>query len=508
MNTAVRVRFAPSPTGPLHMGGVRTALYNYLFAKKMGGQFILRVEDTDQTRLIEGAEDYLRKSLEWAGITPDEGQGYGGEYGPYLQSNRKEIYKEYIDKLIADDKAYLAFDTAEDLERVREQAKKSGFAGWQYNYITRMSMKNSLTLSEEEVKKRVANAEKYVVRAKLPINEEIKFEDIIRGTVSVNTNHMDDKVLWKGDGLPTYHLANVVDDHLMKISHIIRGEEWLPSAPIHIFLYRAFGWKPPLMAHLPLILKPNGNGKLSKRDGDKLGFPVFPLQWTDPQTGNISEGYKEQGYLPEAFVNMLSLLGWNPGDNRELFSLEKLIEIFELERVNKSGARFDPQKTLWFNHKHLSSLKDDELLSLVTPLFAEAKFECSSEKILTIAKLLLERINLIPEFVEQARFFFESKDYDWSVIQKKVQTESQKHLSNLVSKIEDNLPKKASEFKTQFEAILNDFELKFGKLGPVVRYATTYSIAGPSLFEIFEILGREQVVIRLKKFLKFLEQNG
>ena len=334
----VRVRFAPSPTGPLHMGGVRTALYNYLFAKKHGGDFLLRIEDTDQARYVPGAEDYIIDALKWCEITVDEGAGAGGDCGPYRQSERKEMYREYADQLLTSGHAYYAFDTTEELDEMRERMKNAGVPSPQYNQVTRTAMKNSLALSEDEVKSRMDAGEPYVIRAKMPRNEEVKINDLIRGWVVVNTNNLDDKVLFKSDGMPTYHLANVVDDHLMTISHVIRGEEWLPSAPLHVLLYQFFGWEAPLFAHLPLILKPDGNGKLSKRDGDRLGFPVFPTEWVNPETKEVSSGYREGGYLPEAFTNMLAFLGWNPGTPQELFNMDELVEAFSLERVGKAGA--------------------------------------------------------------------------------------------------------------------------------------------------------------------------
>ena len=356
----VRVRFAPSPTGPLHMGGVRTALYNYLFAKRNNGAFIIRIEDTDQTRFVEGAQNYIMDALSWCGINPDEGPGIGGNFGPYVQSERQAMYMPYAEQLIRTDKAYYAFDTSEELDDVREQAKLMKMPNWQYNSVTRMSMKNSLTLPADEVEQRIAKGEPYVIRFKMPRNEDVRFEDIVRGWVVVNTNNIDDKVLFKSDGMPTYHLANIVDDHTMEISHVIRGEEWLPSAPLHVLLYEAFGREAPLFAHLPLLLRPDGNGKLSKRDGDRLGFPVFPTNWTTAE-GELYSGYREKGYHPGAFINMLALLGWNPGTNQEIFNLPELVDIFTLERVSKAGAKFDAEKTKWFQQQYLRATPDKEL---------------------------------------------------------------------------------------------------------------------------------------------------
>ena len=372
----VRVRFAPSPTGPLHIGGVRTALYNFLFAKHFNGDFVLRIEDTDQTRFVPGAEDYIIESLKWCGICPNEGQGFGGGKGPYRQSERKGLYKEYVDLLIERGHAYYAFDSGDELDEMRENAKQMKMPNWQYNGVTRSSMKNSLTLPAEEVKSRLESNEEYTVRIKMPRNEEVRFHDEIRGWVIVNTNNMDDKVLFKSDGMPTYHMANVVDDYLMEISHVIRGEEWLPSAPLHVLLYRYLGWEEsmPKFAHLPLILKPDGNGKLSKRDGDRLGFPVFPLEWSDPTTQEISSGYREKGYFPEAFVNMLAFLGWNPGTSQEIFSIDELVSAFSLERVGKSGAKFDPDKTKWFNQQYLRAKPNEELGQMLAN-FVEGEFD-------------------------------------------------------------------------------------------------------------------------------------
>ena len=406
----VRVRFAPSPTGPLHMGGVRTALYNYLFAKKHGGDFILRIEDTDQTRFVKGAEDYIIESLKWCHILPDEGQGFGGNYGPYRQSERKSLYRKYADQLLDSGNAYYAFDTAEELDRMREMAKQAGTANWQYNHVTRNSMKNSLTLSQQEVDERLERNEPYVIRIKLPRNEEVKFNDIIRGWVSVNTNNMDDKVLFKSDGMPTYHLANIVDDRLMDISHVIRGEEWLPSAPLHVLLYRYLGWEEerPEFAHLPLLLKPDGNGKLSKRDGDRLGFPVFPLQWRNPETGEIFSGYREQGYFADAFVNMLAFLGWNPGTEQELFTMQELIDSFTLERVNKAGAKYDHDKTRWFNQQYLRAQSDEQLGLLFQKELEENQIDVSHEYATAVAKVMKERAYFVKDMLDEGDYFFEA----------------------------------------------------------------------------------------------------
>src|SRR5574344_243870 len=387
MTRKVRVRFAPSPTGALHIGGVRTALYNYLFAKQHGGEFIFRIEDTDSNRFVPGAEEYIIESFKWLGITFDEGVSFGGNYGPYRQSERKDTYKTYVDELLAKGLAYMAFDTPEELE-----AKRTEIANFQYDASTRLAMNNSLTLSEEAVAQRLANGEKYVVRVKIEPGEEILVNDIIRGEVRINSSILDDKVLYKSaDGLPTYHLANIVDDHLMEVTHVIRGEEWLPSAPLHVLLYRYFGWTDtmPQFAHLPLLLKPDGNGKLSKRDGDRLGFPVFPLRWVDPKTGDVSSGYREAGYLPEAIINFLALLGWNPGLDRDLFTMQEMIDLFSFEHVSKSGARFDYEKAKWYNHEYLIHMQDEELTEqYYLPMLQQKGIACDRDKALKIVALV------------------------------------------------------------------------------------------------------------------------
>ena len=418
----VRVRFAPSPTGPLHIGGVRTALYNYLFAKKNGGKMILRIEDTDQKRYVDGAEQYILDSLEWCGIHLDESIIHGGKYGPYRQSQRKEIYRPYAEQLVNNGFAYYAFDTAEELTLMRERMKKAGVTSPQYNSVTRSTMKNSLSLSDDEVKKRLNNEEPYVIRIKMPRNQEVKLFDVIRGWVVVNTNKMDDKVIFKSDGMPTYHLANVVDDYLMKISHVIRGEEWLPSAPLHVLLYEYLGWKSqqPQFAHLPLLLKPDGNGKLSKRDGDRLGFPVFPLNWKNPETGEISLGYKEGGYLPEAFINMLAFLGWNPGTPQEIFSIDDLCETFTLDRVGKSGAKFDFDKTKWFNQQYLRSKSKLELAEMLQVILKKNDISAEINYVANVCQQLKERATFIKDMWSEGKYYFQPpKSYDDKVIRKK-----------------------------------------------------------------------------------------
>ncbi|NBW30878.1 MAG: glutamate--tRNA ligase, partial [Flavobacteriales bacterium] len=412
----VRVRFAPSPTGPLHMGGVRTALYNYLFAKKHNGTFIIRIEDTDQARFVPGAQEYILDALKWCGIMPTEGPGIGGDYGPYVQSERKESYKPFAEQLISNEKAYYAFDSAEELEAMRDQAKQMGMANWQYNSITRTSLKNSLTLPQSEVSKLLEAGVPYVIRMKMPRNQDIRLHDIIRGWVVVNTNNLDDKVLFKSDGMPTYHLANIVDDHAMDISHVIRGEEWLPSAPLHVMLYEAFGWECPEFAHLPLLLRPDGNGKLSKRDGDRLGFPVFPTDWTTSE-GELYSGYREKGYFPEAFINMLSFLGWNPGTTQEIFSLEELTEAFSLERVAKAGAKFDPDKTKWFQQNYLRAQSNEDLAITLGKL---TNGSLPNEKLIQIASLMKERATFVQDMLSDGAYLIARPiNYDKETILKK-----------------------------------------------------------------------------------------
>ncbi|HOO83982.1 MAG TPA: glutamate--tRNA ligase [Prolixibacteraceae bacterium] len=406
-NQKIRVRFAPSPTGPLHMGGVRTALFNYLFARKHGGDFLLRIEDTDQTRYVPGAEEYIMEALRWCGIKIDEGVQEGGPCGPYRQSERKALYKEFALRLIESGNAYYAFDTPEELDALRAEYESRGET-FTYNAATRGQLRNSLVINATEVQNMIAQGEKYVVRFKMPVNIDVTESDIIRGTVTFNTDRLDDKVLFKSDGMPTYHLANVVDDHLMQITHVIRGEEWLPSMPLHVLLYQKLGWKSPQFAHLPLILKPVGKGKLSKRDGDKMGFPVFPLQWTDPFTNEVSSGYREDGYFPEAFVNMLALLGWNPGTEQEIFSMDELIEAFDLSRVGKSGSKFDPEKTKWFNHQYMMLKPDTEVAELFNVLLKEKAIDVPFEYIVKVVTMLKERATFLPDIWEQGYYFFET----------------------------------------------------------------------------------------------------
>ena len=490
----VRVRFAPSPTGPLHMGGVRTALYNYLFAKKHQGKFIIRIEDTDQTRFVQGAQDYILESLNWCGISPDEGPGIGGEYGPYIQSERKSSYRSFAEQLIENDKAYYAFDTSEELDRMRSEAKKMGMPNWQYNGVSRMNMRNSLTLPKSDVDKLLEEGTPYVIRMKMPRNEEVRFQDIIRGWVVVNTNNLDDKVLFKSDGMPTYHLANIVDDHAMKISHVIRGEEWLPSAPLHVLLYDAFGWQRPEFAHLPLLLKPDGNGKLSKRDGDRLGFPVFPIDWTTAE-GELYSGYREKGYFPDAFINMLAFLGWNPGTAQEIFSLEEFVEAFTLDRVSKAGAKFDPEKTKWFQQQYLRN-KDD--LSLAKIISNSTDLNLSDESLKTICALMKERATFPLDILNDGSYLFESpKNYDEKMISKKWKSNTTEIMENWKLTLAKLNTFDAETIESSFKAFLNSNELGFGAVLLPFRILVTGVGSGPGMFDISSYLGKEEVLTRI-----------
>ncbi|MUP37338.1 glutamate--tRNA ligase [Labilibaculum euxinus] len=496
----VRVRFAPSPTGPLHMGGVRTALFNYLFARKHNGDFLLRIEDTDQTRYVPGAEEYIAESLKWCGIQIDEGATVGGEYGPYRQSERKPMYREYADQLIASGNAYYAFDTPEELEAIRNQheEEKKTFT---YNYATRENLNNSLALSEEEVQNKIEAGEAYVVRFKMPVGEELQLDDEIRGRVVFNTSALDDKVLFKSDGMPTYHLANVVDDYLMKITHVIRGEEWLPSMPLHVLLYRSFGWKDdmPKFAHLPLILKPVGKGKLSKRDGDKLGFPVFPLEWTDPKTNEVSSGYREGGYFPEAFINMLAFLGWNPGTEQEIFSMEELSQAFSLERVGKSGSKFDPEKTKWFNRQYLMTKSDEEIGILFAEQILKAKgIDADQETVNRVCGMVKDRVDFVSELWEHVNYFFEAPvEFDAKTVKKGWKEDTPAlvtELKGILEGIEDFSSANSEEIVKEW---ITAKEIGFGKVMNPFRLAVVGAGKGPHMFDIIEILGKKETIARL-----------
>jgi glutamyl-tRNA synthetase len=499
MDRKVRVRFAPSPTGPLHMGGVRTALFNYLFAKKHGGDFLLRIEDTDQNRFVPGAEEYIIESLKWCGLIPDEGVGFGGDLGPYRQSERKPIYKKYADHLIKNGNAYYSFDTAEELDELRKhaEAEKQVFS---YDLHTRNRLKNSLTLSPEVVQARLASGEHYVIRFKMPENRDIVEEDLIRGRVSFNTNQLDDKVLFKSDGMPTYHLANVVDDHLMNITHVIRGEEWLPSMPLHILLYESLGIAEnrPCFSHLPLILKPEGKGKLSKRDGDKMGFPVFPLLWKDPETGDTSRGYREDGYFPEAFINMLALLGWSPGTEQEFFSVDELIESFDLSRVVKSGARFDPEKAKWFNRHYLQKKSPAELAQLFLPFLIDNGISPEFEYLERIVGMIQERCEFVNDIWTQAHFFFQAPEsYDEKTVKSKWKPDTAQKLQAISELFLTVSEWKAESIKEAFSAFMTAKEWGFGAVMVPVRLALVGSSSGPDLFEICELIGKEETVGRI-----------
>ncbi len=504
-NSKIRVRFAPSPTGPLHIGGVRTALYNYLFAKKNNGDFILRIEDTDQTRFVEGAEEYIVKSLKWCNINWDEGPGTKSDFGPYRQSERKAIYKDYALKLIENGYAYYAFDTSEEIEEMRKrlQAEKDKLP--QYDCHSRLSMKNSLTLSSEEVNELLNNEVPFVVRFKMPEDHTIELNDLIRGHVKVNSSTLDDKVLFKSDGMPTYHLANVVDDYLMEITHVIRGEEWLPSAPLHVMLYKALGWSDsmPEFAHLPLLLKPDGNGKLSKRDGDRLGFPVFPLEWKDPKSGEMSSGYKESGYFPEAFINMLALMGWNPGTDKELFSMEELIEAFSIDRVGKSGSKFDPEKAKWFNHQYLINKSNEEIAQIFSKTLEEKGIEADNENLVKIVSLVKERVNFIHELWNQASFFFNAPEsYDEKLIRKKWKDNTGEILNAVASELQN-----LSDFNAALiDKVLHDYmeknEVPAGQLMIGLRLSIVGEGKGPDIKEIMALIGKEETISRIKKAIE------
>ncbi|MBE6328735.1 MAG: glutamate--tRNA ligase [Bacteroidales bacterium] len=501
----VRVRFAPSPTGPLHIGGVRTCLYNYLFAKKHGGDLLLRIEDTDSQRFVPGAEEYIIEAFKWLGIKFDEGVGVGGDCGPYRQSERRDIYKKYVQQLLDADCAYYAFDTPEELEAKRQQ-----IPNFQYDSHTRMSGVNSLTLSADEVKKRIESGEKYVVRVKIQPNEDVVVNDMVRGKVVINSNVLDDKVLYKSaDELPTYHLANIVDDHLMGITHVIRGEEWLPSAPLHLLLYRYFGWEDtmPQFAHLPLLLKPEGNGKLSKRDGDRLGFPVFPLQWNDPVTGAISSGYRESGYQPEAVVNFLALLGWNPGTDQELFSMQELIELFSIDRVSKSGARFNYEKGIWFNHEYLIKKSDEEVAQLFLPILKEKGYDCEMKRLTYIVSLIKERINFPADLWEQANFFFEAPtEYDEKSLKKRWKPESPQYLTELCDVLNglDDFSKVEENEKVVLDWVASK-EYHLGTMMNSFRITLVGAAKGPHIFNIIDILGKEETLSRVRRALEIIK---
>lgn len=499
----VRVRFAPSPTGALHIGGVRTALYNYLFARQHGGDLVFRIEDTDSNRFVPGAEEYIIESFRWLGIKFDEGVSFGGEHGPYRQSERRSIYKKYVDQLLAADKAYIAFDTPEQLE-----AKRAEIQNFQYDARTRGEMTNSLTLPKEEVERRIADGEQYVVRFKVEPGIDVHIDDMIRGHVVIKSDILDDKVLYKSaDELPTYHLANIVDDHLMEITHVIRGEEWLPSAPLHVLLYRAFGWEDtmPTFAHLPLLLKPEGKGKLSKRDGDRLGFPVFPLEWHDPKTGDVSSGYRESGYFPEAVVNFLALLGWNPGTEQELFTLDELVEAFDIHKCSKAGARFDYQKGIWFNHEYMLKKSDEEVANLFAPIVANNGVDETMERITQVVAMMKDRVNFVKELWPLCSFFFIAPtEYDEKTVKKRWKADSAKVMGELADVLEG-----IDDFSVEGQepVVMKWVEEKGYKLGDVMNAfrLTLVGIGkGPGMFDISAFLGKEETLKRMRKAIEVL----
>jgi glutamyl-tRNA synthetase len=493
---AVRVRFAPSPTGPLHIGGVRTALYNYLFARKNNGTFILRIEDTDQARFVEGAEEYIMDSLKWCGIVVDEGINEGGSYGPYRQSDRKDIYRQYAEMLVSKGVAYFGFDTQEQLEKFRGDFEKEGKT-FIYNGSVRKKLRNSISLPENKWKKLIAEGEPYVIRYKMPLNEEIHFDDIIRGHIVVNTGTLDDKVLFKSDGMPTYHLANIVDDYLMEISHVIRGEEWLPSLPLHFMLYRSFGWDAPLFAHLPLLLKPDGKGKLSKRDGDKMGFPVFPLYWP---YGETAKGYREEGYYPEAFVNMLALLGWNPGTDKEIFSMEELTEAFSIERVHKSGSRFDPEKAKWLNHYYLQGKSNNQLALEFREFLRAEGFHHDIKNLETIIGLVKERVSFVKDIWKEADFFFRSPEtYDQEAVKKRWKPETPVQMAELKSVLENIDEFTASVIELKIKSWIEEKGYNTGAVMNAFRLLIVGALRGPHIFDIISWIGKEETLNRIDK---------
>lgn len=504
----VRVRFAPSPTGALHIGGVRTALYNYLLARQHNGTMILRVEDTDQNRFVPGAEEYIQKALAWVGIKIDEGVGVGGPHAPYRQSERKPMYMQYAKQLIDAGHAYYAFDTEQELEAMRERLKLAGVPSPQYNSITRAQMRNSTTLPEDEVKELLETKVPYVIRLKVPRKEEIRLNDMIRGWVMVHSSQIDDKVLMKSDGMPTYHLANVVDDYLMKISHVIRGEEWLPSAPLHVLLYKYLGWEDamPQFAHLPLLLKPDGNGKLSKRDADQLGFPIFPLTWKDPESGEVATGYKESGYLPEALINFLAFLGWNPGTTQEIFSMEELIKTFSVERIGKAGTKFDIHKAQWFNQQYLRAKSDEVLAEYLLESLKHEDIDCSKEKAAKIAAVMKERATFPKDFWEQGKFFFHAPvTFDENVVNKKWNDDAVKVLSAYKDAVAAMPSIDAVAAKSTLEQVTATLGIGTGKILQALRVSITGAGAGPDLMMIMEIIGKDEVIRRIEYALQTIK---
>lgn len=502
MSKQVRVRFAPSPTGPLHIGGVRTALFNYLFAKKHGGVFYLRIEDTDQNRYVEGAEEYIIEALNWCGIPFDEGVGKEGKFGPYRQSERKEIYKQYALNLIENGWAYYAFDTPETLDGLRSTAEADGKT-FIYNHTIRETMDTSLKLSVEEVQQKLNDGVDYVIRFNTPVDETLHLKDIIRGDIKFETNLLDDKVLFKSDGMPTYHLANIVDDHLMETSHVIRGEEWLPSLPLHELLYRAFGWEAPLFAHLPLILKPVGNGKLSKRDGDKLGFPVFPLEWKNPD-GTVSSGYREKGFLPEAVINFLALLGWNPGTDQELFTLDELVQLFDLERVHKAGAKFDPEKNKWFNHQYFGRQDNEVLAKELSHHLLEKGINRPIEMVVEVVSLVKERASFASELWDLSDFFFVALTAYDEKAAKNWKPETAELMTQLINLLENTLDFTSANVESVVKAWMEENGIGMGKVMQPLRLSLVGAVKGPHLFDIIALIGKEETISRIQKAITTL----
>ena len=512
MSKPVRVRFAPSPTGPLHIGGVRTALFNYLFAKKNGGTFYIRIEDTDQTRFVPGAEQYIMEALEWLGIAPDETVGKNEKFGPYRQSERKHLYKQYADQLIATGNAYYAFDTPEALDKLRKEYESQGKT-FIYNHNNREKLDTSLVLTQEETNNRIAKGQDFVIRYKTPVNETLHIHDIIRGDIKFDTNLLDDKVLYKSDGMPTYHLANIVDDHLMETSHVIRGEEWLPSLPLHILLYRSFGWDAPEFAHLPLILKPVGNGKLSKRDGDKMGFPVFPLEWTRAHKGEqtegkteegVSSGYREKGFFPETVVNFIALLGWNDGTDKELYTLNELVAAFDLKRVHKAGAKFDPEKNKWFNHQYLIKRNNEDLAKDFTPILEEKGIAIAKVDVVRIVSLIKERAHFVSEFWELSDFFFQAPTSYDEKASKNWNATTSDIMQKLVSVLENIEDFTSSNIETIVKEWMTKNEIGMGKVMQPFRLSLVGALKGPHLFDIVEIIGKEETISRIHKAIQSL----
>lgn len=501
----VRVRFAPSPTGALHIGGVRTALYNYLFARQHGGDLVFRIEDTDSNRFVPGAEEYILESFRWLGIKFDEGVSFGGDKGPYRQSERREIYKEYVKVLLDNGKAYIAFDTPEELE-----AKRAEIPNFQYDASTRVGMRNSLTLSAEEVQSLIDEGKQYVVRFKIEPNENVHINDLIRGEVVINSSILDDKVLYKSaDELPTYHLANIVDDHLMEISHVIRGEEWLPSAPLHVLLYRAFGWEDtmPAFAHLPLLLKPDGNGKLSKRDGDRLGFPVFPLQWTDPKTGDVSSGYRESGYLPEAVINFLALLGWNPGTEQEIMSMDELVKLFDLHRCSKAGAKFDYEKGKWFNHQYIQLKSNEEIAELFLPYLKENGVDAPMDKVIKVVGMMKNRVSFVKDLWNECKFFFVAPtEYDEKTVKKRWKEDSPERMLELAEVIEGIDDFSLENQEKVVMAWIESKEYHLGNIMNAFRLTLVGEGKGPHMFDISEVLGKEETLARIRRAVECIKK--